>query len=190
MSQNLERRAGQLALYEARSLKQYPNIVESARWLARNHQESLQREQTFTYIIETINITQNYAGAFRDVGKLKILIENEQLPTLGQIIKQGNETLCQTVQEAKQKYPEWADKKFRAKGTPVWSMIIEGYGMYLGKKYGEENEDKRQEINRTFVLAFEAVAFTNYRDSALVSDVIDWMREEKNDFPSDIATQL
>lgn len=190
MAQNPERRAGQLALHEARKLRQFPHISESARWLTTHHQETVQREQTFEQVIQTMNASENNIGVFRDVGKLKGLITGERLPTLGQIASQMDDALFQAIEKAKEDYPSWADDHFKSPATPVWGMVIEGYGMYLGKKFGQADEEKQESINRAFVLAFEAVAFTEHRGSALVNDMIDWMREEKHDFPQEIAEQL
>ncbi len=69
-------------------------------------------------------------------------------------------------------------------------MIIEGYGKYLGKRFGKEDERKRKEISRAFVLAFESVLFVEHKESALLTDVLEWMRDEKDDFPQEIAEQL
>lgn len=87
-------------------------------------------------------------------------------------------------------YPQWADNEFGSKGTSFWGMVIEGYGRYLEKKYSGGKKELETQIGRTFVLALEAVAFTGYRNSKLVSDIINWMREEKDSFPVQIAEKL
>lgn len=187
----LERYAGQRILQEVKTLgAQYPYIAGSVDWLRNNTSETLARENTFTKVIQEINTSQNDSGVYRDVNKLKSLIGNKPLPTLGQIVIKCDHLAQDTLKEATAEYPQWADKEFPSYGTPVWSMIIEGYGKYLGKKYALEDKVKRDDISKTFVRAFEAIAFTNHRESALTEDIMYWMHEEKEDFPPEIADQL
>lgn len=192
MLDHLERFAGKRLLQEGRALdpKVHRHIFESAYWLDVNYGERLEREQTFVDIIGEMNEIQDFTGPFRDVGNLKNLINNEQLPTLGQITAARDETSVRTLEDAKRDFPLWANVQARSRATPMWGVIIEGYGMYVGKKHGGNDPQREEDIRRTFVLAFEAVACVYHKDSKLVDDVIDWMTEERESFPPEIANQL
>lgn len=195
MAKSIERLAGQLVLREARNLG--PNehtrwlyIGNSASWLTKNRNETIVREETFTAVIGRLNAIQDDPSTYRDVRKLKSLVDNAQLPTLGEIVSNWNERSQASLEEAETSFPEWANNRFSSNATSVWGMVIEGYGLYLGNSFAQDDPTKRDEIKRTFVLAFEAVAFMEYRDSALVNDVMGWMIEEKDSFPQEIAAQL
>ncbi|RJQ24691.1 hypothetical protein C4577_07240 [Candidatus Parcubacteria bacterium] len=189
MSKDLERRAGQRILCEIRPLLDCEHIIGSAQWLAANKKEQLERERIFVDVIGRLNTIPSFEGPYRDVGKLRELV-GFPLSTLGSIVNECDETAKSVLQEARETFPEWANHQYNSKGTPVWGMIIEGYGLYLGKLFSKDDEIKQKEIKRTFVLAFEAVAFTEHRNSAIVNDILDWMKEEKDDFPEELAGQL
>ena len=168
----------------------YPHIVDSADWLMRIPAERTSRENTFTGVIGRLNAISDYTGPYRDVGILKELTRGSKLETLGEVMTNCDDDAKDALAEAQRDFPVWANMPYPSRGAPVWGMILEGYGLYLGKKHGQKDREKEESIRRTFVLAFEAVAFTEFRESPLVNDVLGWMIEEKESFPPEIARQL
>lgn len=56
-------------------------------------------------------------------------------------------------------------------------LLIEGYGHLVGKFYD------RPDLARTTVLAVEEILFNRYPSAYLLEDVLEWMVEERADFP-------
>lgn len=63
-------------------------------------------------------------------------------------------------------------------------LLIEGYGLFLERLNGEEG------LAREFVLGFEEVLWNEFRDSALLQDVLPWMVEEKEEFSPKMRDEL
>lgn len=189
-----ENRASRRLLAEGMRFQWSPHsyIAESSNWLHSSREMHEERVNTFTAIVGEINERTDFSGAYRDVGLLKQLTGNTLLPTLGDIVANCEDDALarEALEDAKADFPAWANTRFASKGSAIWGMVIEGYGLYLGKRFGGGDEEKITTIRRTFVQVFEAVAFIEHRESGLVTDVIDWMREESDSFPPEIATQL
>jgi hypothetical protein len=130
------------------------------------------------------------------VGKLAQKLGGRPIPSLEETRQQFYTSeemktiISSTIKDATQKYPDWAkvNPSYPSKGTPASGALIEGFGAFLGAyTLGvDADPEKRAEINRKYVLAFEEVLISERPDSPLLRDVIGWMKEEIKSFPEDI----
>ncbi|MBI2430713.1 MAG: hypothetical protein HYV39_01715 [Candidatus Levybacteria bacterium] len=67
------------------------------------------------------------------------------------------------------------------------AVLIEGFGIYTEKLM---NEPEQSGMERTVVLALEEVLLENYPNSALLQDVVGFMKEEKADFGEGTQARL
>lgn len=70
-------------------------------------------------------------------------------------------------------------------GKIASGLLIEGYGLFLVNFY-----NSRPLIARSFVLGFEEVLFTDFKNSYMLRDVIGWMKEDADDFSPRVRNEL
>lgn len=155
-------------------------LRRSTTLLSRRPEMMAERVATFADVILKMNET-SLPQEDGPLKYLKLAMDGNPLPSLEEVRKTCGPEGQEVLEQAKIEFPPWANNKFRKATSPFWGMAIEGYGLFLGKKYG--NQENQHTIRRAFVLAFESIALREHPNSALVDDIIDWMIEEKAEFP-------
>lgn len=185
---------------KTRVFRNAPEVIRSINWLNTNKAELWERMHSFVHVNHALNgimsSSESLAGSLRDVRRLQSLLGGIPIPSFERVRSDFyNSTAVQNhitelFETAKRNYPSWAkiDMAYPSDGTPAMGVLIEGFGAYLGKLGG--NPSRAQEINRTYVLAFEELLIKEFDSSPLISDVLGWMIEEKASFPSEIQSLI
>lgn len=176
--------------------RKHQNINDSIHWLGTNVEERSTLVRDFTMIIEKINVLFGnpdlIPDEYSDIKKLHELARGENLPSLNTIeksVRKRPETalaVTKTFDYSKNNFPSWANILYSHKPKSAVGIFIEGYGRLLGELFYPYDETMIQRTNRAFVKGFEEILVTDYPQSALFSNVIDWVLQEKTDFPQKI----
>lgn len=195
--------------YEATvHLRREPNIGEALRFFTHNEAGFAQRVGEFEDVCRKLNfLLEDQDGIdpmlYKNVVELKDMLGSfgpprtltESLDICEDLRKEGNYTETNDIANAfdtmKEKIAsgEWGFvRQISDDRTKLASaLLIEGYGVYTEKLMSEPEESG---IARRVVLAFEEVLLVNYPDSALLRDVVGFMREEKADFGTRLQERL
>lgn len=195
------------------TFRQHETIRQALAWFKEKPEEFKERVGEIDSVISALNgimkkpeIDENN---FHDVKILRKMLDGKPLPTLEGLAKlqrlssatMGKRprilaAIEETITEIKEGLPpggvwSWVTEIKDNPNKLGFGLLIEAYGRLWEKYYWQGKETERQPgLKRTFVLAFEEVLFTNFRESKLLGDIIDWMREEYTDFPPLIANEL
>lgn len=207
-NQEIESIARRLRYEATVHLRKEPNIGESLRFFSLNGAGFAQRVGEFEDVCRKLNfLLEDQDGIdpmlYKNVVELKDMLGSFGPPrTLAESIG-----ICQELREEgdyvetsgianafdtmKEKIAsgEWGFvRQISDDRTKLASaLLIEGYGVYTEKIM---NEPEDSGIARRVVLAFEEVLLVNYPDSALLRDVVGFMRIEKADFGTRLQERL
>lgn len=181
-------------------MRRLPHVRESLEYLGANEEERIQRIDTFSRVINRLNYFLEYKGAipekYADIEQLKQLLGDKKVPTLESIVSQAesshdiSEAIKRTIEFGKTDFPSWADQDFRLPTISASSILLEGFGYYLGTLVHSENKDKVMETKTAFVRGAEEILLIEYTRSLLTRDIIGWMKEEKPKFPTAIHAHI
>lgn len=181
-------------------MRRLPHVRGSLEYLGANEEERIQRIDTFSRVINRLNYFLEYKGAipekYADIEQLKQLLGDKKVPTLESIVSQAesshdiSEAIKRTIEFGKTDFPSWADQDFRLPTISASSILLEGFGYYLGKLIYGQNENKVLATKTAFVRGAEEILLVEHTRSLLTRDVIDWMKEEKSKFPTAIHTHI
>lgn len=143
------------------------------------------------------SIPENY----RDIGLLAQKLNGKKIPSLEETRREfynSKETAMivnAAIEKAAREYPSWAkiNPEYPSRGTPASGALIEGFGAFLGAcAAGNDGSDveKASQINRLYVLGFEAVLINEKSNSPLLGDVIGWMQDEIFSFPEGLRPKI
>lgn len=180
--------------------RRFPHIKGSLEYLGTNNNERIQRIDTFAEVINRLNhLLDNpteISPECAHVIQLKTFLGNRKIPSLENILAQQaqsiniSDAIQKTIQFGKKEFPSWANKEYQQPTIPAVGIFLEGLGYYLGLSIHATDQEKVLSTKRTFVLSFEEVLFTEHPNSLLLSDVIDFMKDEKQDFPAPLQNRL
>lgn len=177
-------------------MRRLPHVRGSLEYLGANDEERIQRVDTFSQVINRLNYFLEYKGAipekYADIEQLKRLLGDKKIPTLESILlnskssQEAANAINQTIEFGKKDFPTWANQEFRLPTIAGSSILLEGFGYYLGRLVHGENEKMVTATKTAFVRGSEEILLVECPRSIFTGDVIDWMREEKPRFPSAI----
>lgn len=187
--------------FEAAShLRETDNIRSALLEIKKDPEGFNERVAEFDKVTNSLNdlfrvkeIDKGFHGNVEDLKQLVSEDENIQnIPTVSQLTRiQDGRIPYQTIEvtfeeiDGMIKSGEWEfPNQITDPGQLTSGLLIEGYGLLLEKHYGKKG------LARKFVLAFEEVLFTNFKDSKILSDILPWMEEEKADFSPEIRKKL
>lgn len=192
-----EQQAAEISRRWARfHFRRMPHIRGSLDYLGTTEQERTKRVDTFEQVItrlnELLSNPDQIPPALADVNRLKDEMNGEKIPTLVTITESTAmaDAVRRTFEFGKQDFPGWADSQMRLPTMPAIGVFLEGFGYFLGKLAHGSNEERALTTKRSFVKGFEEVLLVEHSGSALLDDVVDWMKEEKGDFPPEIQATL
>ncbi|MEK7106377.1 MAG: hypothetical protein AAB895_03390 [Patescibacteria group bacterium] len=174
-----------------KSLRQTQNVRDALKWISHNPEGFATRVSEFEDTIRAMNTVmlsdsidiERYGNvaALRD-----LLVEFEPLKTPSDLASSDDDH-----SEDKQSMQSFFPKLNELIITRQWEfptaltdnpnklasgLLIEGYGQLVEDLYNKPG------LARKFVLGFEEVLISQNPDSVILSDVIEWMAEEKKDF--------
>lgn len=180
--------------------RRLPLVRGSLEYLGANEQERVKRVDTFEQVIGRMNYLLDHpaeiSATMEDVRTLKDTLNGQKIPSLESILSQTRsseqiaESVNQTFEFGKKDFPSWANEPFDQQGTAASSILLEGFGYYLGTVVHGQNEQKVLDTKRAFVRGFEEVTLIEHEKSPLMKDLIIWMKSEKKDFPKAIHSRI
>lgn len=172
--------------------RRFPYIKGSLDYLGTNDQERIQRIETFAQVIRKLNELLGHTDAiipeYAEVKELKGVLEGQSIPTLEEVLSQSESSeqiqkvIHRTIKFGRGDFPTWANKEFPLPTISASSILIEGFGYYLGTRIHGENEEMVKQTQVAFRKSFEDVLLMEHPRSPLMEDVIDWMVEERETF--------
>lgn len=208
VSREIESTARRLRYEATVHLRKDPSIGEALRFFSVNQAEFAQRVGEFENVCmdlsslieeqDDINplLYQNVVklkGMLGSYGPPRSLVASidicEELREEGDYVETSNMANAFDAMKEKIASGEWGFVRQISddRGKLASALLIEGYGVYT-EKIMHEPEDSG--VARAVVLAFEEVLLVNYPDSALLKDVVGFMREEKADFGTMLQERL
>lgn len=176
--------------------RRMPHVRGSLDYLGTNEMERTERIDTFIQVVTRLNDLlddpDHTPPEFADVNQLRNNINGKKIPTLATITESPAmaDAVHRTFEFGKKDFPSWADSAMRSPAMPAVGVFLEGFGYFLGSHIHGEHTDRVLATKRSFVKGFEEILLVEYPGSSLLSDVIDWMKEEKSDFPLEIQPML
>lgn len=188
-----------------RGLRQTNNVRDALQWISRNPEGFATRVSEFEDTIGAMNdLMLGDAIDARRYGSVAALrgffVEGEPISTPSDLV---------TLYDDWREYGEYEEtgrvmQSFFPKihniiATHQWEfptqitdnpnklasgLLIEGYGQLMEDLY------EKPGLARKFVLGFEEVLISQRPDAAILSDVIDWMAEEKDDFSPAVKADI
>lgn len=179
-------------------------LINSLGWLGSEREGRNLRAEDFKAVNQRLNELMANPGSipegYRDVALLAQKLNGKKIPSLEEVRREfykSKETAMITsavIEKAVKEYPAWAkvNPEYPSQGTPASGALIEGFGAFLGTFLtgGNEDTEKVSQINRLFVLGFEAVLINENPESPLLRDVIGWMQEEISSFPENLHSKI
>ncbi len=115
----------------------------------------------------------------------------EFVPTFAEVARRSErkasfnfykEALDATFAAAQKEFPEWADRVFPREETAAESIMLEGFGMFLGKLFGKSDSEKETKIRNDFVLAMMEILLVENPKSPIVSDMEVFIKQRIGEF--------
>ena len=195
--------------YEATiHLRKEPNIGEALRFFSLNEAGFAQRVGEFEDVCGVLNsllleeedidpsLYKNVAelkGMLGSSGAPRTLSESiyicEELRKEGEYVETSNTANAFDAMKEKIASGEWGFVRETSDDRTklASALLIEGYGVYTEKVMDFPEESG---LARKLVLAFEEILIEDYPNSALLKDVVGWMKEEKADFGEGTQSRL
>lgn len=180
--------------------RRLPLVRGSLEYLGANEQKRVKRVDTFEQVIGRMNYLLDHpaeiSATMEDVRTLKDTLNGQKIPSLESILSQTRsseqiaESVNQTFEFGKKDFPSWANEPFDQQGTAASSILLEGFGYYLGTVIHGHDEGKVMKTKRAFVRGFEEVLLVEHEQSPLTRDIMVWMKGEIQDFPSAIRGRI
>lgn len=195
-----EHSPGEILRYEAKTkLGNTENVDNALRWIKNNPEGFAKRIDEFDDVLDGFNdiiksdsIDINFFGGAR---RLKENFQIDGLPNIKELI--GTESTGSPIPYSeiestyknidtliKEKKWEFPTSITNNPNRLTSGLLIEGYGLLI------ENHYDKKGLARDFVLSFEEVMLINQGESAILNDVIEWMKEEVEDFSPGIQGLL
>jgi len=186
--------------WERAAFRQQENIRRAFDWMVKDPDTLDSRVKDFDYTLDRINAGLNhgrlgYEGSLYlistppHVRDLRTTLENSPdykkgsiLPSIEEIINNNNPyykaCVIETFQDAERDFPEWANKQFRHPFAVASAILLESYGMFIGKLYDGASEKRSKKIRQNFVLGAEEILLREKTTSPLLNDLSYWMKED------------
>lgn len=166
-------------------------LRQSLSWLVATPEAYQTRVADFDLINGRLNVLmQNPEGLgpeYEHVRSLAADFNGQTIPSLEEAREKfytdaaTAQLVSETIRNAAHNYPEWAIESHPTdtKATPASGALIEGFGAFLAGFIKGAHPD----LSRHYVLAFESVLINERAESPLLTDVLGWMKEERDSFP-------
>lgn len=180
-------------------------LINSLGWLGSEREERNSRAEDFEAVNKRLNELMANPDSipedYRDVGLLAQKLNGKRIPPLEEIrgkfynSKETAMIVKAAIERAVREYPSWAkvNPEYPSQGTPASGAQIEGFGAFLGA-FAAGNDggsaEEASQINRLYVLGFEAVLINEKSSSPLIGDVIGWMQDEVLSFPDGLRSKI
>lgn len=176
--------------------RRMPHVRGSLDYLGVNQQERAERVDTFEQVVTRLNDLLDDPDftppRYADITQLRNNMNGKKIPSLETITDSPDmaDAVRRTFEFGKQDFPSWADDKMRSPTMPAIGVFLEGFGFFLGTHVHGPRVESALATKRSFLKSFEEVLLVEHPRSALLDDVLDWMKEERTDFPQEIQDLL